>query len=236
MTGSFKARLHAQGAPWLAARNGFSAHQMLHIATSCTPIICTAYAYKLVPKLGRAMPYMAYSLLLPFNGCVRRLQAAHSGPPHCCVLQAHSSYAHCYAFTMAGSCLTKLRHRMVDMDCSPRNSSFYAQGALCSPLRFRKPQARDDVHGLQLLEEQLAGIGQLQGGHLLRGLRAGAHCIAYVGVKIAQQTTVLAHVHLHSRTPTCTVAPSSDAKFASSAAPKIRTRCHFIIAPKHMKP
>ena len=49
------------------------------------------------------------------------------------------------------------------------------------------------------LEQQLAGIRQLQAGHVVCGLGGGAHRVAPRLVPVPQQPAVLAHVHL--RTP-----------------------------------
>lgn len=82
--------------------------------------------------------------------------------------------------------------------------------AVCKHLQ-RDVRARLWSHLLQHrrpahLEQQLAGVRQLQAGHVVRGLGGWAHRVAPCPVPVPQQPAVLAHVHL--RTHRCRIGHS----------------------------
>ena len=61
-------------------------------------------------------------------------------------------------------------------------------------------EAGHDVHGVELLEEELAGVGQLHGRHRLRAAagRGGAERAPRPRIPEAQQAARRAHVHLQT--------------------------------------
>ena len=63
---------------------------------------------------------------------------------------------------------------------------------------WSEDQAWRNVHGLQLLEEQLAGVGHEHLGHARGVLCAGADCTAQRGIEVAHEPAVLTDMHLHA--------------------------------------
>eukprot|EP00951_Prasinocladus_malaysianus_P002876 scaffold20458_cov37-Prasinocladus_malaysianus.AAC.1 len=61
---------------------------------------------------------------------------------------------------------------------------------------LREVQFRDDVHRDELLEEQLAGVGQLHCGYLVARLVPGADPPLQGLVVVPQQAALRAHLHL----------------------------------------
>ena len=62
------------------------------------------------------------------------------------------------------------------------------------PLEVLQPQSWGNVHALQFLEQQLAGVGELNTAHFL------ATTARLTVVLIAQQTAALAHIRLEAVT------------------------------------
>lgn len=61
---------------------------------------------------------------------------------------------------------------------------------------LRQREARHNVHGLQLLEEQLAGVRQLHRLHVVAGFGGRADGAPHIGIKVTQQPAMRAHMHL----------------------------------------